>query len=182
MEITEKQGKLVPATGNSSTYFPGLSHESSSSLTSWMTATMNARVTGLPQQIHDTNTRLDRLSQTMERFIGNFKTNQPENSHFPSIQNPRHDLPQPHLQSNQQSNPSSQSSPHNEQISPTNDTVTTRWRGEKLGTFDPAVDDVYTFTNRMHQVAELRGHLLVQLNVSLQLRACQGLVRSGARS
>ena len=32
------------------------------------------------------------------------------------------------------------------------------------------MDGVYTFTNRMHQVAELRGHLLVQLNVSLQLR------------
>ena len=79
---------------------------------------------------------------------------------------------QPHLQSNpvqpnQQPNSSSQSSPHDEQITTTNDTTTTRWRGEELGTFDPAVDDVYTFTNRMHQVAALRGDLLVQLNVSL---------------
>lgn len=81
--------------------------------------------------------------------------------------------PQPSEQPNQQPNfqpDTSQSSPHDEPIPPANDTTTTRWRGEELGTFDPAVDNVYTFTNRIHQVAELRGHLLVQLNVSLQLR------------
>ncbi|KAM0800632.1 hypothetical protein BDR22DRAFT_851256 [Usnea florida] len=91
--------------------------------------------------------------------------------------------PQPHLQSNHQPNQqsnqlpnsSSQSSPHDEQLPPTNDTAATRWRGEELGTFDPAVDDLYTFTDRMHQVAGLRGHLLVQLNVSLQLK---GLAKS----
>lgn len=61
----------------------------------------------------------------------------------------------------------SQSSPHDEPIPPINDTAKTRWRREELGIFDPEVDDVYTFTNRMHQVAEFRGHLLVQFNGSL---------------
>ena len=68
-----------------------------------------------------------------------------------------------------QASASSQSS-HDEQIPPRNDTGTTRWRGEELEIFDSAVDDVYTFINRMHQVAGLRGYLLVQLNVSLQLK------------
>ena len=77
---------------------------------------------------------------------------------------------QPNLQPNLQPNTSSQSSPHYEQAPATNDTAIARWRGEELGTFDPAIDDIYTFTNRVHQVAGLRGHLLVQLNVSLQLR------------
>ena len=79
--------------------------------------------------------------------------------------------PQPQSKPNQ----SSQSSPHDEQTTPTNDTAATRWRGEELGTYDPAVDDGYTFIDRMHQVAGLRGRLLAQLNVSLQLR---GLAKS----
>ena len=45
-----------------------------------------------------------------------------------------------------------------------------RWRGEELRTFDPAIDNVYTFTDRINQVAGLRGHRLIQLNLSLQLR------------
>ena len=101
-----------------------------------------------------------------------FGPEQPQQQQITAPVNPRFvntptPSPQPHLQSNQQSNQSSQSSPHDEQTPPADDTTTARWRGEELGTFDPAVDDVYTFTDRMHQVAALRGNLLVQLNVSL---------------
>ena len=47
----ETGGELVSHTATLSTYFPGLSHETSGSLTSWMEATMNARDTRLEQRI-----------------------------------------------------------------------------------------------------------------------------------
>ena len=85
--------------------------------------------------------------------------------------NPRFvDTPTPTPQPNLRPNTSSQPSPHNEQLPTANDTKTARWRGEELRTFNPAMDNVYTFTNRMHQVARKRGHALVQLNLSLQHR------------
>ena len=46
----------------------------------------------------------------------------------------------------------------------------TRWRPEELGTFDPNVDDIFTFVGRIREVAEIRDPRLVQLNLSLQLR------------
>ena len=46
----------------------------------------------------------------------------------------------------------------------------TRWRPEELGTFDPKLDDIYTFAGRIREVAEIRDPRLVQLNLSLQLR------------
>ncbi|KAM0800667.1 hypothetical protein BDR22DRAFT_889380 [Usnea florida] len=51
---------------------------------------------------------------------------------------------QPNQQSNLRPNQSSQSSPHDEQIPPTNhttnNTAVRRWRGEGLGTFDPTLN------------------------------------------
>ena len=47
---------------------------------------------------------------------------------------------------------------------------TQRWRSEELGSFDPNVDDIYTFADRIREVAEIRDPRLVQLNLSLQLR------------
>ena len=38
-----------------------------------------------------------------------------------------------------------------------------------MGTFDPTKDDVYTFTDRVYRLATLRGHKLIQNNLSLQL-------------
>lgn len=45
-----------------------------------------------------------------------------------------------------------------------------RWRPEELGSFDPKSDDIYTFADRIREVAEIRNPRLVQLNLSLQLR------------
>ena len=41
---------------------------------------------------------------------------------------------------------------------------------EELGTFDPDQNDLYSFINRIREVAELRDLRTVQLNISLQLR------------
>ena len=46
----------------------------------------------------------------------------------------------------------------------------TRWRPEELGTFDPDLDNIYTFVERIREVADIRDPHIVQLNLSLQLR------------
>ena len=45
-----------------------------------------------------------------------------------------------------------------------------RFRAEDLGTFDPTVNDVYAFTDRIAEVADMNGAMTVQTNVSLVLR------------
>lgn len=70
----------------------------------------------------------------------------------------------------QGSPPANQTSPQSESNPHTNDTELGRWRREELGTFDPIFDDVYIFTNRIHQIVGLRGHRLMQLNFSLQFK------------
>ena len=84
----------MPITSNTvtpATYFPGLSYESFSSLTLWIDATINIRDTRLYQRIDTIDVRLDRLSQIIERFIGELSINRPENSRFPSTLNPPYD-------------------------------------------------------------------------------------------
>lgn len=44
-----------------------------------------------------------------------------------------------------------------------------RWRPEELGSFDPSLNDIYTYAGRIREVAEKRDPRLVQLNLSLQL-------------
>ena len=179
----ETGGEFI-ATGNSytpnPTLMPGFTAEQASSLQAMMSAQIATSNKAIMDQMQAMNDRLmaainakngSEQQQVMApvnpRFVNTPTPQPPDQSHLHSNQ-------QPNQQSNQQPN-TSQSSPHDEQPPPADDTTTARWRGEELGTFDPAVDDVYTFTDRMHQVAGLRGHLLVQLNVSLQLK---GLAKS----
>ncbi|KAL9064279.1 MAG: hypothetical protein Q9161_008979 [Pseudevernia consocians] len=103
----ETSGELVPTTDNTpvpSAYFPGLSRESASSLTSWMTATksvnnvmlqqqMDAREARQQQQITEQFAATTASLQTMMREL---ITNRPENIEIPSIQSPP---PQPPQQS-----------------------------------------------------------------------------------
>ena len=87
---------------------------------------------------------LDQMKEMMGYGPAQQQMTAPVNPRFVNTPTP---TPQP--QSNQQPN-HSQSSPHDEQPPPADDTTTARWRGEELGTFDPTVDDVYTFTDRIH--------------------------------
>ena len=185
----ESSGDNTPATTNVGSV-AGFTAEQSSSVQAQIAAQINASNQTMMDQIMERMSVL--INQAMDARLG------PEQHQITAPLNPRFAISptpqlseQPHLQSNHQSNQypnhqpnqqsnqqpnqSSQSSPHDDQTPPTNDTAVTRWPGEELGTFDPAVDDVYTFTDRMYQVAALRGNLLVQLNVSLQLR---GLAKS----
>ena len=179
----ETSGDNTPATPNVGSV-AGFTAKQSSSIQAQIAAQINASMDQMMERMsvlinRAMDARLGPKQQQVTapinpRFVNTpTPTPQPsDQSHLHSNQQPNH---QPSQQSNQQPNSSSQSSPHDEQDPPTNDAAATRWRGEELGTFDPTVDDVYTFTDRMHQVAGLRGHLLVQLNVSLQLR---GLAKS----
>ena len=129
---------------------------------------MTARDARLYQRMDDTNARLDRLSQMMERFMGELSTNRPENSRFLSTLNPPHDPPQ-HSQYAPPEPP--------EQFFPALPvTNASQLRAEEVGYFDPEYQqehgsngpvvnagkhvfykDIYVFTNRLKDLAVQRG-------------------------
>ena len=84
----------MPTTGSNApappAYFPGLSQESSSSLTTWMTATMNARDAMLQQRMdaqearqqQQTTQQFATMIAHLERLFGGSSTNQPKIARF----------------------------------------------------------------------------------------------------
>ncbi|KAM0801511.1 hypothetical protein BDR22DRAFT_888412 [Usnea florida] len=164
-------------------YFPGLSRESSSSLTSWMMATMSANDAMLQQRMDTIDAKLDRLTQMMERHFG---TNPPENSQSPSIQSPPpHDPPQ---QSENQ--PPQQHAPLQPPVHSFPAPPSPQLRAEEVGYFDPEYQqehgslngpvvnageyvfykDVYIFTDRLKDLAVQRGEADIKAVIALCLR------------